>query len=119
MTKPPAETLEDPAPPSRGDALKMGAHAFAVTATNPKSILFFIAFCPQFLDGSAPLLPQMTVMVATFVSLAALNALAYAALADRLGRRLKSRSVQAWVNRLGGGALVGLGVLAALSRRPV
>ncbi len=97
---------------------RIGAHAFAVTATNPKSILFFVAFTPQFLDAGAPLLPQMAVMVATFVILATLNALIYAALAERLGRRLRTPRARLWTSRLGGGALVAMGVLAALSRRP-
>src|SRR6056297_1326248 len=57
-------------------------HAAAVTALNPKSIAFFIAFVPQFLDPAAPLLSQTALLIATFVTLAALNALAYALLAS-------------------------------------
>ena len=96
---------------------KMAAHAFAVTATNPKSIVFFVAFVPQFIDPAMPLAPQLTAMVATFVGLAALNAGLYAVLADRMRARITRPSVMKVVNRVGGGALMAMGVLAAVSRR--
>lgn len=116
MTKPAPET--DAPQDLRGEGWRIGAHAFAVTATNPKGILFFVAFCPQFLDHSQPLGPQFAVMIATFVTMAALNSLAYAALAERAARRLSGAGVKLWINRLGGGALIAMGVLAALARRP-
>ncbi|TNF23279.1 MAG: LysE family translocator [Rhodobacteraceae bacterium] len=93
------------------------AHTAAVTALNPKSIAFFIAFVPQFLDAGAPLLPQFAVLIATFVGLAALNALAYALLADRLRAAIARPGVIAWLTRLGGGALIAMGVLTASLRR--
>src|SRR5258707_1785284 len=43
-------------------------HAFAVTALNPKSILFFVAFVPQFIDAGAPVLPQLIMLEVTFVT---------------------------------------------------
>lgn len=99
------------------DGPKLAAHAFAVTATNPKSILFFIAFAPQFLDPGADAPPQMIAMVATFVGLAAANVAVYVLLADRLRRRLTAPGAMRLVNRIGGGALMGMGVLTALARR--
>lgn len=104
-----------------GDITPRGvfAHAAAVTALNPKSIAFFIAFVPQFLRPSEPLWPQFALLVATFVSLAALNALAYALLADRLRRAIARPSVLSGLSRLGGVTLVGMGVATALLRRPV
>lgn len=93
-------------------------HAAAVTALNPKSIAFFIAFVPQFLRQDMPLLPQFGILIATFVGLAALNALAYALLADRLRRTIGRPSVLTWLTRAGGATLVGMGVLTAVLRRP-
>ncbi len=92
-------------------------HAAAVTALNPKSIAFFIAFVPQFLTPDAPLLPQFIILIATFVSLAALNALAYALLADRLRRIIDRPSVITWITRAGGAALITMGILTATLRR--
>ena len=92
-------------------------HAFVVTALNPKSIAFFVAFVPQFIDHGAPLLPQLVIMEATFVVLAAPNALAYALAADQLRVRIRRPGVLKWLNRTGAGCLVGMGVAtAAISR---
>ncbi|MEO1613435.1 MAG: LysE family translocator, partial [Pseudomonadota bacterium] len=81
-------------------------HAFAVTATNPKSIVFFVAFLPQFVNPAAPAGPQLTIMVATFCILAAVNALIYAIAAGGLRERIKRPSVMRWLNRGGGAALM-------------
>ena len=92
-------------------------HAMAVTALNPKSIVFFIAFVPQFIVIDSPLLPQFAVLIATFVGLAAINALAYALLADKLRKKIARPSVLAWFSRIGGGALVAMGVATAAFKR--
>ena len=92
-------------------------HAFAVTATNPKSIVFFIAFVPQFIDRSAALAPQFAIMVATFVVLAAINAGAYALAAGTLREKLRRPGVLKALNRGGGAALIGMGALTAASSR--
>jgi len=88
------------------------AHAYAVTALNPKSIIFFIAFVPQFIDTARPFAPQVVILEATFVTLAALNAALYGWLASKAREKLKNPRVQRAVNRTGGGALMGAGVLA-------
>jgi len=92
-------------------------HTLTVTALNPKGIVFFIAFVPQFLDTSQPLLPQMAILEATFIVQAALNSLAYALLAAAARRGIRKPAVQRAVNRTGGTFLIGAGVLAAAIRR--
>lgn len=93
------------------------AHAAAVTALNPKSIAFFIAFVPQFIQPGAALLPQFAILIGTFVTMAALNALAFAILAGSLRDRLARPGVIAWLTRAGGATLIGMGVLTATLRR--
>ncbi|SNS19826.1 LysE family translocator [Antarctobacter heliothermus] len=93
------------------------AHNLAVTALNPKSIAFFVAFVPQFVTPGSPLLPQFAVLVTTFVTLAALNALAYALAADRLRRVISRPSILTTLTRAGGATLIGMGVLTATLRR--
>jgi threonine/homoserine/homoserine lactone efflux protein len=95
---------------------RMFGHAYVVTALNPKSLVFFVAFLPQFLDLSAPLAPQMIVLEATFVTLAALNALAYALAASAARTQIRRPAVQRAVNRVGGSLLIGAGVAAVAWR---
>lgn len=98
-------------------AREVFGHAAVVTALNPKSIVFFIAFVPQFIRPDAPLLPQFAVLTATFVTLATVNALAYALLADRLRTGLKRPTVLRRMTQGGGIALMGMGLITALTRR--
>lgn len=93
-------------------------HAAAVTALNPKSIAFFVAFVPQFLRPELPLLPQFAILITTFVVLAALNALAYALLADRLRTWVGRPRVINGLTRTGGLTLMGMGIATAILRRP-
>lgn len=102
---------------SRTSAPGVFGHAAIVTALNPKSIVFFIAFVPQFIAVDRALFPQFAILIATFVSLAAINALAYALLADKLRSRMARPSVLAWLTRLGGGALIAMGVATASFKR--
>ncbi len=93
-------------------------HAAAVTALNPKSITFFIAFAPQFLRPADPLGPQFAILIVTFVGLAWINALAYALLADRLRQMIGRPGVITALTRFGGVALIGMGMATAILRRP-
>ncbi|MEM7075146.1 MAG: LysE family translocator [Pseudomonadota bacterium] len=92
-------------------------HTALVTLLNPKSIPFFVAFVPQFITANAPLLPQFAILISTFVTLAAINALAYALAADRLRNIIARGSVIAWITRAGGATLIGMGILTATVRR--
>lgn len=92
-------------------------HAFVVTALNPKSIIFFVAFLPQFLDATRPIVPQMVIFEATFLVLATANAALYAVMASAARQHIRNASVQRAVNRVGGSLLIGAGLLAVLWRK--
>ena len=92
-------------------------HAYVVTALNPKSIVFFVAFLPQFLDPGRPVLPQFAIFEATFLALATCNALAYARLASAARRTIRKPHVQRAVNRAGGSLLIGAGALTVTWKR--
>jgi threonine/homoserine/homoserine lactone efflux protein len=97
--------------------LKILLHSYVVTALNPKSIIFFIAFVPQFLDLGKPFLPQTLILETTFLCLAALNALGYVFLADMARGYIRKASVQRMVNRTGGTLLIAAGAVTAGYRR--
>jgi threonine/homoserine/homoserine lactone efflux protein len=87
-------------------------HAYIVTALNPKGIIFFIAFLPQFLETSHPLVPQMLLFEATFLVLGMTNASLYALMAAAARKTIRKPAVQRGVNRIGGSLLIGAGLLA-------
>ena len=91
------------------------AGSIAVSALNPKSIIFFVAFVPQFIssDGSYPL--QASVFLLTFASIVATSDTLYALAALRVAGLLSSPSTATWVRRAGGVVLVGTGFLAAIA----
>jgi threonine/homoserine/homoserine lactone efflux protein len=106
-----AKPRTDATPP-----LRMMAHAWLVTALNPKSITFFVAFLPQFLDHNADFLTQMVIFEATFLVLAFANAFGYALVASRARRLVKNeRAIRAF-NRAGGTLLIGAGVATVAAR---
>ena len=102
-----------PAPRSLG---RVFLHAWLTTVFNPKSILFFVVFVPQFIDARAPLLPQCTTMVATVLVCGAVIDGTYSIFALNIRRLLRTQRLQRAVNRSTGGLLVGEGVLAAAWR---
>ena len=91
-------------------ALRMLGHAWLVTALNPKSITFFVAFLPAFLDPRADFVTQMLVFETTFLVLAFANALGYALIAARARRLVADPRAIGVVNKVGGGLLIGAGV---------
>ncbi len=114
-------TAADPRrPPTKAAAGRhraMASHAFMVTLLNPKSILFFVAFLPQFLDHTAPVASQLALMGGTFLVLATVNAALYAVLAGSIRRWLKRPRLMTGVQRSLGTLLIGAGVGLATLRR--
>lgn len=92
-------------------------HAYVVTALNPKGIIFFMAFLPHFIAPQAPVVPQLTLLGATFVVLGIVNAAVYALAAAAVGRKLRSPSLMQIVNRVGGAFLVSAAAMTASLQR--
>ena len=90
----------------------MLGHAWLVTTLNPKSIVFFVAFLPQFLDTTRPIFTQMVIFETTFLVLATLNAGTYAVMASMARQTIRKPKVQRIVNRTGGSLMIGAGLLA-------
>ena len=96
--------------PRNGSGRPPWVVAWLVTALNPKSITFFVAFLPAFLDPHVAFLPQMLVFEATFLVLAFANAFGYALAASKARGFVANRRAIGVVNKVGGGLLIGAGV---------
>ncbi|WP_353644635.1 LysE family translocator [Mesorhizobium sp. WSM2239] len=97
-------------------AAKMIGHAWLVTALNPKSITFFVAFLPQFLNRDADFFAQMLIFEATFLVLAFVNAFGYALVAARARSLVHNPKAIGIFNRAGGSLLIGAGVATVAMR---
>lgn len=105
------------APPAPQSRWRLFANTYLVTALNPKGIVFFVAFLPQFLSPSGPVGPQLWVLAVTFVVLATLNATLYALFAASARRVLTSPRAQRRFHLSGGSLLTAAGVWALMARR--
>ncbi len=110
---PPADLSRIPPQPRSARAIAL--RGFLVSLTNPKTLLFYGAFFPQFISLDRPVLPQIGLLSAIFIGLALLLDGGWAVLAGRtrflLARHGRLR------NRLSGGLLVCAGLGLALARR--
>ena len=102
-------TLDAPPRTDAVSALRMLGHAWLVTALNPKSITFFVAFLPAFLDPQGDFLTQMVAFETTFLALAFANAFGYALVASRARGFVSNPRAIGVVNKVGGGLLIGAG----------
>ena len=91
------------------------ANAFIITALNPKSIVFFLAFLPQFINSEKPFIPQSLILGSTFLMLAILSVLFYSLLASYTGLQMRLSLIHRWTNRIGGCLLIGAGGMIAFN----
>lgn len=96
---------------------RLFANTYLVTALNPKGIVFFVAFLPQFIDPASPVASQLWILSITFVVMASINAALYAVFAGSARRSLTTPRAQRRFNLAGGTLLSAAGVWALLARR--
>jgi threonine/homoserine/homoserine lactone efflux protein len=96
---------------------RLFANTWLVTALNPKGIIFFVAFLPQFINPGSPVAPQLWVLATTFVVMATINATLYAVFAAAARKALASPRALRSFNLAGGSLLSAAGVWALLARR--
>ena len=98
-------------------AHRLFVQGLIVGGSNPKAILFFTAFFPQFLSADKPLLAQVAVFGATFIIMGTLNSILYATLALQVRRLVRSYRARKNMNRATGGFLIAMGGLVGLAKR--
>ena len=89
------------------------ANAFVITALNPKSIVFFLAFLPQFINSEKSFITQSLILGSTFLGLALLSVMLYSLLSSFIGQQMRLPLIHRWTNRIGGSLLIGAGGMIA------
>ena len=112
-------TLTETAAPAAasGSRWRLFANTYVVTALNPKGMVFFVAFLPQFISPAADVATQLWILAITFVVMATINATLYALFAASAARLLSSPRAQRRFRFAGGWLLSAAGVWALLARR--
>ena len=113
----PAEAREVPAAPPAPRFRALFGRAFLLGVSNPKDILFFAAFLPQFISADRPLLGQLVVMIVTWMLLDLLCKLAYGLGAHGAARFLRTGRGQSWFNRVSAGLFATAGTVSLISSR--
>jgi threonine/homoserine/homoserine lactone efflux protein len=104
-------------PPAPASRWRLFANTYMVTALNPKGVIFFVAFLPQFIDPKTATDRQLWILAVTFVVMATINATLYAVFAASARRLLASPRAQRVFHVTGGSLLATAGVWALLARR--
>ncbi|WP_179959332.1 LysE family translocator [Marinobacter changyiensis] len=94
--------------------LQLAAQGFFTAVANPKGWAFFMVLLPPFLDGSRPLAPQLSILVAAILVIELLSLILYAAGGKTLSKLLSNGRNVRLINRLAGTLMMGVGVWLAL-----
>ena len=86
---------------------------FAVTALNPKTIIFFVAFTPQFMSPALGYWTQAGVLLVTFCIVVTLSDGFYAVAASWVASVLRGPKVHLWSQRVGGAVRMAAGIATA------
>lgn len=97
--------------------LSMFKSSFLVTALNPKGIVFFVAFLPQFVNPNAAVIPQLFILMVTFLGVISMTITSFALFAGVVRHRIQSYQSRKRFNRIGGGSLIGAGLITATMQR--
>lgn len=90
---------------------------FMISITNPKVILFYAAFFPQFIDPTRPTGLQLAILSITFLVIATCLDSSYALLCGRLRPYLADAKNGRLRNRITGGLMIGTGLALAFARK--
>lgn len=96
---------------------KMFKSSFLVTALNPKDIVFFVAFLPQFINPQSEATIQLLILMFTFLGIVAITITSFAIFSGLISHKIQNYQARKKLNRVGGGALIGAGLLTSAMQR--
>jgi threonine/homoserine/homoserine lactone efflux protein len=112
-----APLLQQDAPAQPSSLRKLTLQELWVAAGNPKAILVFTAFFPQFVDPHAYAL-SFAVLGATFLGFELIAIVIYSFIGAKLGRYIRNGRTLKWFNRVSGTMMIGFGLALMFARRP-
>jgi RhtB (resistance to homoserine/threonine) family protein len=112
----PVQPLEDEQRDQQVPVVSMFRQAFWVSLGNPKPVIFFTAFFPQFIDPQQAQSPQYLVMLATLAVVVFGCVMLYALGGQKLRPWLQNFQVKKWLDRLAGTVFIGFGIKLAVSK---
>ncbi|MEO0536363.1 MAG: LysE family translocator [Cyanobacteria bacterium P01_A01_bin.123] len=93
-------------------------NTYLVSALNPKGIVFYVAFLPQFTNPNANVTLQLWILAITFITMAVLNVTLCTIFAASARSVLSTRRAQRGFNIAGGSLLSAAGIYALMAKRP-
>ena len=108
--------LADPGASYGLDNISLAKEEFGVAVTNPKAVLLFTAFLPQFVSPDRPYFGQLLVLGSIYMAIEFLAACVYAASGSVFRISNPSRSSSRIVNRAGGAMMLGAAAGLAVVR---
>jgi threonine/homoserine/homoserine lactone efflux protein len=112
-----APMLDDETQIARSSLRKLTLQELWVAAGNPKAILVFTAFFPQFVDPHSYAL-SFTILGMIFLVFEIIAIMVYSVVGARLGRLIRNGRGLTWFNRLSGTMMIGFGLALMLTRKP-
>jgi threonine/homoserine/homoserine lactone efflux protein len=110
-------TAEHIAPPPPISARAAFMSNVALGIFHPKTIVFFVAFAPQFIGAHAAYWPQAAILIVTFAAVVGATDTTYALAASHTAALLRRPKTLLWSRRASGGVLIAAGVATAAARR--
>jgi threonine/homoserine/homoserine lactone efflux protein len=112
-----APLLADETSSAPSSLKKLTLQELWVAAGNPKAILVFTAFFPQFVDPQSYAL-SFTILGATFLVFEVFAIAVYSFIGAKLGRYMRNGRALRWFNRASGTMMIGFGLALMFTRRP-
>ena len=111
------KTISEQLPESGYSPRSLFRDVFLVNALNPKGIIFFSAFMPQFVDPRGAVISQLLILGMTFLSLAFVNVMLYSLLAGQMNTFFKSSRRMGMFKISGGLCMICAGIYAAAAKQ--
>ena len=103
----------DTAQRARSSLRALWTQGFLTSAANPKAVVFFAALFPQFIFADAAFWPQFLILSATYIVMDGVFLSAYGLGSSWIVARFKG-DARIWIERIGGGFMIGAAVLLGL-----